>query len=467
MIACLRVGSDAAVVCYNARFCIQVTILHVVGVPGLRKALILLLLTLLVSFLFLSCGSSSSSSSSGGSGLKFRAFVSQDVSAGNVAAGVQIIDAAKDVRAFVSPISAGATPGMMVVTPNRVQTLVFSALENALTLVSNSQESASTHVALPGFTESIVVSPDSQTAYAAVPAAKVEAQPPGAVEMINLNTGAISGEISCNPVQNALCAFAFRYLAISHSGNRLLAFSDNSDTVSVITPANIGTGNPVVAPIPGFDRPVQAFFSGDDTIAVVVNCGFECGGAQASVQTLDLSQDPPVAGVPVAVPAASFAVVDGTTMYLAGTPIPASPCTGETTAATSCGLLTIFDLTSMTVVNPSPIIVTDGYHNRMAFGAEGQLFVGAHSCTEIIPPIPPPPGAEVRGCLAIYNTVTGAVVIPPASGDVTGIQPIANRSVVYLIQGGELAIYDTATDKLQKTQIDIAGQAIDVKTVDF
>jgi hypothetical protein len=81
--------------------------------------------------------------------------------------------------------------------------------------------------------------------------------------------------------------------------------------------------------------------------------------------------------------------------------------------------------------------------------------------------IPPPPDAEVRGCLSIYNTLTGEVVIPPANGDVTGIEPISNRNVVYLAQGGELQIYDTTTDKLQTTQIDISGEVIDVKTVDF
>jgi hypothetical protein len=167
------------------------------------------------------------------------------------------------------------------------------------------------------------------------------------------------------------------------------------------------------------------------------------------------------------VPAASFAVLDGTTLYIAGTPVPASPCTGQTTAATSCGLLTVFDINSMSVVNSAQIVITDGYHNRMALGANGQLFIGGHNCTEIIPPIPPPQGAEVRGCLSIYNALTGAVVIPPASGDATGIEPIATRKVVYVVQGGELQIYDTTTDKLQNTQIDVSGQVIDVKVVDF
>jgi hypothetical protein len=436
-----------------------VIILLALGVPGLKRALILLSFLLPVSLVFLSCGSSPSSSGTSTSGLKFRAFISQDVNNGGL--GVQIIDAEKDVRAPVAAISAGATPGLMVVTPNRVQTLVFSHADNKLTLISNGGESPSAQVTLPGFTESFVVSPDSLTAYIAVPTAPIVAQSPGAIEVLNMNTGAILAELDLPAV---------RFLALGHSGNRLLAFSDNSDSVAVIS---FGTGNPTVTFVGGFDRPVTAFFSGDDNTAFVVNCGAECGGSQASVQKFDLTNTTcPPFGVcaPVAVPVATVAVLNGTTMYLAGTPVPDPdplPCTGQITTAASCGLLTVFDLTSMTVVNAAPIIITDGYHNRMALGANGQLFVGAKTCSEIIPPIPPPPDAEVRGCLSIYNTLTGAVVIPPANGDVTGIEPISNRNVVYLVQGGELQIYDTTTDKLQTTQIDISGEVVDVKTVDF
>ena len=420
----------------------------------MKRAVILLSFLLPVSLVFLSCGSSPSGSGSTTSGLKLRAFISQDVNNGGL--GVQIINAENDVRAPVAAISAGATPGLMVVTPNRVQTLVFSETDNKLTLISNAGESASAQITLPGFTESFVVSPDSLTAYIAVPTAPVVAQSPGAIEVLNMNNGAITAEL---PVP------AVRYLALGHSGNRLLAFSDNSNSVAVIS---FGTGNPTVTFVGGFDRPVTAFFSGDDNTAYVVNCGAECGGVQASVRTLDLTTNTP--GGAVDVPVATVALVDGTTMYLAGTPVPNPdplPCTGQTTAASSCGLLTIVDLNSMTVVNPAPIVITDGYHNRMALGANGQLFVGAKTCSEIIPPIPPPPDAEVRGCLSIYNTETGAVVIPPANGDVTGIEPISNRNVVYLVQGGELQIYDTTTDTLQTTQIDISGKVIDVKTVDF
>ena len=425
------------------------------GVPGLKTALVLLVL-LSASALWLSCGSSSGTTTT--TPLPFRVFLTQDVSGGNVISGVQIINAQKDVLLTTALISAGTTPGIMVVTPSRAQTLVFSGADNQLSFISNSQQTNTSTLTLPGSTESIVVSPDSSTAYVAVPAASIVGQQPGAVEVINLFSGAITAEIAVPAVH---------HLSIDNSGNRILGFSDNSDSVAVITPSNIGTGNPVVTLVAGFDRPVWAYFSSDDNTAYIVNCGAKCGGAQASVQKLDLTTDPPTPSTPAPVPAATVALVNGTTMYLAGTPVPASPCTGQTTQATSCGLLTIFDLTSMTVTNASDIVITDGYHNRIALGANGQLFVGAHDCTEIIPPIPPPQGAEVRGCLSIVNTQTAAVVIPPANGDATGLQPIAKRNVVYVVQGGELQIYDTTTDKIQKTQIDISGEAIDVKSVDF
>jgi len=254
----------------------------------------------------------------------------------------------------------------------------------------------------------------------------------------------------------------------------------------------------------GFDRPVQAFFSSDDTTAYVVNCGAECGGNQASIQQLDMTTLTLGFYGPVCVTdaegtlqcAATEALVEGSTMYLAGTPywggVPSLACTGQQTAATTCGLLTVFDLNTMQIVPPPncpsgqqcPIVITDGYHNRIAMGADGQLFIGARTCTEIIPPQPPPQGAEIRGCLSIYNTQNvavgsiqpGQVTIPPETGDVTGIQPIAKREVVYLIQGqnvqgGTLYIYDTTTDAVDKVEEqrlnNLVGNFVDVKTVDF
>lgn len=414
----------------------------------MKRIAILLFSLLPASFILLSCGSSPSSSRTG-SGLKTRAFITNSVSAGTGFAGVYIVDVAKDARAAASPISAGNTPGMMVLTPNRTLTLVFSGdgtqfSDNQFTVINNATEAAIGHVTLPGLTESFVVSPDGSTAYVAIPTAPVIGQSPGVVKVISLNSGTFTGEVD---VPSA------HYLAIDNSGNRILAFSDNSDSVAVITPSNIGIGNAVTF-VGGFARPVAAFFSSDDSTAFVVNCGAECGGtqasAQASIQTLDLTTNPPTPGTAVRVDAATVALVSNSTMYLAGT----VPCTIQN-VQTTCGELTTFDLASMQVIG-SPVSIADGYHNRIALGANGQLFIGgSKTCSQAL-------------CLSIYNTQTGAVVIPPATGDVTGIQPIATRAVVYVTQGGSLGIYDTKTDALQSRQItNLIGQFIDVKTVDF
>jgi len=448
-----------------------------------------------------SCGGASSPSTQV-SGLKYRAFVTNNVSAGTATAGIYIVDAVNDVHPFLSPISAGNTPGMMVVTPNRAQTLVFSGdgtqfSDNVLSIINNATEANAAQVPLHSLTESIVISPDSSTAYVALPLATVIGPPQGIVEAISLSTGTVTGQAGVPAV---------RYLSIDNSGNRILGFSDNSDSVAVITPSQIGIGNAVTY-IGGFDRPVAAFFSSDDNTAYVVNCGAECGGNTASVQQFNLTNNQLGSYVAVCTPgttqcAGSVALLNGSTMYLAGTPysggLPSQACTGQNTAASTCGLLTIVDLSAMKVIQPPscpagqqcPIIITDGYHNRIALGANGQLFIGARTCTEIIPPIPPPTGAETRGCLSIYNTLTtpvgsvpaGGVVIPPENGDVTGIQPIATRSVVYVVQGqgvptgGTLYIYDATTDALENNPNDtnnpgqvgnLVGNFVDVKTVDF
>ena len=206
------------------------------------------------SLMWLSCSSSSSTSSSTKtSGVEYRALITNSVSAGSLIAGVYIVNAETDVRAAASPISAGNTPGMMVLTPNRAQTLVFSgsgtqSSDNQFTIINNATESAASHVILPGMTESFVVSPDSSTAYVAVPTAPVVGQSPGVVEVISLNSGAITGVVDIPSVH---------YLSIDNSGNRIFGFSDNSDSVAVITPSNIGIpGSSVVTSVGGFDHPV-------------------------------------------------------------------------------------------------------------------------------------------------------------------------------------------------------------------
>ena len=435
----------------------------------MRRTSITIAVLIATSVALLSCGSYNSSSSStqgSTSGLKFRAFISnplRPLSTGGTIPLLEIVDALQDKLpgSVVNLQTANPDPGIMVVSPNKKFTLVISASNNVVTVIDNARESlvqsgsgVSPSVTLPGFSDSVVVGSDNLTAYAAVSTTPVVGQSPGAVEVLSLSTGTISATL---PVSGA------RTIVGSHNGNRILAFGDRADTVTVIAPSLIGTNadpRTTVQDSAAFDHPVWATFSSDDSTAYILNCGPECGGAVASVTVFDLNTNTPGMNIPV--DAATIGLLSGSTLYVAGTP-PGTAC-GSGTAATTCGMLDVIDLSSMTITGSA--VITDGDHDRMELGANGQIFIGAEACTNINIPAGGSNPGEVRGCLSIFNTGNSTVVVPPDNGDVTGLQPITNRNVVYVVQQGELRIYDTTTDKLQSVQIDILGQAIDVKLVD-
>src|SRR5439155_25892781 len=80
------------------------------------------------------------------------------------------------------------------------------------------------------------------------------------------------------------------------------------------------------------------------------------------------------------------------------------------------------------------------------------------------------PSVELHSCLAMFDTTkeeNTTAVIPPENCDVTGLQSFQTRSVEYVVEGGNLRIYDTTKDVLQKKQLTITGKAFDVKAIDF
>ena len=109
----------------------------------------------------------------------------------------------------------------------------------------------------------------------------------------------------------------------------------------------------------------------------------------------------------------------------------------------------------------------------MDMSSNGQLLVGSYGCTSVGNVNATPPQGETRGCLAIYNTTNGAVVIPPDNGDVTGLQSFSTRYVEYVAEAGNLRVYDTTIDSLLINQyietgtITVTGQVIDVRAIDF
>ncbi|HZZ14489.1 MAG TPA: hypothetical protein VFE08_00855 [Candidatus Sulfotelmatobacter sp.] len=400
------------------------------------------------------------------SGLTTRVFASQGVSSLSSAAGLVIIDASQDILPRVSQIPAGTAPGLMVTSPQRTTVLVFDSATNSVEVVNSKTETLNGSIVLSGPTTSMVA-PGTGYGYAAVPTAVLNGSAPGAIEVLNLTTGGVSATIN---VPNAQTVVA------NPDGTQLLVFSSDSDSVTLVSPFSVNTGNPVTTIVPGFDRPVNAVFGSNGT-AYVLNCGPQCGSASASasVQVLNFGATPS-AGASVAVDGATVGLINGSTLYVAGTSTasasntsPNNGCTGQTTLAPTCGRLDLVDLGSMTVTNS--LVITDGYHDRIDMSGNGQLFIGSHTCS-IVGNVNAPQG-EVRGCLSIFNTSTGAVVIPPDNGDVTGLQGFTARNVEYVAEGGNLRVYDTTKNillintTLTTGTINITGQIIDVKAVDF
>jgi hypothetical protein len=451
------------------------------GASGLKKSVLVPGVVFVASICLISC-SKSSKPKNPPSGLDTRVFASQSVTAGSTFGSLVIVDAYNDTLPRTAGIGSGTfnAPGLMAISANRATVIVFDSGSNTVDIVNTTTESTSGSIALPGATTSMVIPAQSATlAFTAVPTASVAGilSPAGAVVEMNLASGSTRSSIGVPGAQTVVT---------NAGGTQLLAFSDDSDTMAVLSPAiavspvdqgcDSGSLSTACFLVSGFSRPVYAIYSSDGSTAYVLNCGLQCGGTQpASVAVVNTATFAITNTIPVE--GATWALISGTTMYVAGTPPPATPggntCMGgPTTAAITCGRLDIVDLNSLAVVNTQELYIPDGYHDRMDMSANGQLFIGSHTCTSI-GDVNNPQG-EVRGCLAIYNTGLGNVVIPPDNGDVTGLTGLTNRYVEYVAEAGNLRVYDTDRDILLLNEyyvptgtIPIVGVVIDVKEVDF
>jgi hypothetical protein len=455
------------------------------GASRLKKSVLVPGVILLVCSSFLGCGGGATQSKKiPPSGLNTRVLASQSVTAGTAFGGLPIVDAFNDTLPRVAPIGAGSliTPGLMAVSASRATVIVFDSSSNQIDVVNTTTEAVSGSIAIPGSTTSIVIPTQSDSvAFAAVPTASVGGitSPAGGVSFLNLATNSTNSTIAVPGAETVVS---------NAGGTQLLAFSADTDSFAVVSPSvavapadqGCDPGSPSLACFlvsgPGFSRPVYAIYSSDGATAYVLNCGLQCGGTQqASVAVVNTSTFAVTSSIPV--DGATWALLNGTTLYVAGTPPPPTPgantCAGgPTTAATLCGRLDIVDLNAFAVVNAQPLYIPDGYHDRMDMSANGQLFIGSYKCTTI-GNVNNPVG-EVRGCLAIYNTGEGNVVIPPDNGDVTGLQGLTNRYIEYVAEGGNLRVYNTDLDILLLNAdfiptgtIPIVGVVIDVKEIDF
>ena len=415
------------------------------------------------------------------SGLPHRVLASQSVNTPPSAFGqLVIVNGDNDTLPRVSSLNGGQTPRMIVLSPTRSIAATFDGSTNSVFAVDTTTETTigtGNGIRLPGPTSSMVIPTAGATGFAAVPSATVNGFVfQGAVEALNFS----SNSFTTIAVPNA------QTVVSNSQGTELLVFAPDSDNVTVLFPtaavppvdtsclsAPTGAACTVVQDL-SFSRPVNAIING--TTAYILNCGAECGGtvsgapAPASVSVFDLGTL--TVTQTIQVDAATVAFLNGSTLYVAGTPkTPPFPCpASQNTAATNCGVLDVIDLTSAQVATSAAI--TDGYHDRMDLTTNGQLFIGSYNCTNI-GNVNNPTGGEIRGCLSIYKLADGSVVIPPDNGDVNGLQGFTTRNVEYVAEGGQLRVYDTTKDVLlindfvPQGTIDIVGYVGDVKAIDF
>lgn len=435
------------------------------GARRLKKCTVAMLVVLCAAASFVACGGKSSTPKV--SGLPNRVLASQGVTNPGNFGGLFIINGLNDtLPAGIAPMSAGTNPGLMAVSPTLNIAAAFDSGSNTVYAVDTTKESSIGKVQLPGPTSSFVIPTSNPSGFAAVPTATVNGFAYlGAVVSMNFTTGS-STAIAVNNAQTVVS---------NSDGSQLLVFSGDSNSVTVLNPAAAAppvdtscyyaTPNPVCTIVPGFDRPVFAVVK--DNTAYILNCGPQCGGTQASVMFFDLATLTITKTIPV--PAATMALLNATTLYVAGTPTTNNACTGQTTAATTCGRLSVIDIVAGKVTGTA--VITDGYHTRMDLNAIGQLFVGSRDCTNI--GNVNNPSGEVRGCLSIYRLADGSVLIPPDNGNVDGLQGFTTREIEYVAEGGNLRVYDTTkdilliNDFLPQGSINIVGYVGDVKAIDF
>ena len=390
------------------------------------------------------CGSGTSSNTPKPTGLKKRVLIS-NTSAGVVA----VLDAQKDVAS--TKLLAVTSPTKMLTAGGT--TIAMSNASSLITVIDNATETVTFPSPIGDQPFDIAISPDGKNAWAAM-------RNFGFVQSVDTTTGIARPVLR---ISNA------RRLVMSPKGTKLLVFPDpqgqvppNTHTFFVVDTATSAVQ--VVTDALHLDQPFTAVFNGNETQAFILNCGPECGGTTASVVFADFTNPTATFSAPILVPGATVGSINGSNLYVAGTPPQPPAVVG--CPISRCGTLSVINATGLTAGTPIPI--TDGDHEKMAF-ANNRVYVGATRCT-----VEPGTAANtVRGCLSIFNTSTSAATFPSESSfrqnfDVTGLQPISARNVIYIVQGAELDIFDTNTDALVSglTQIDVIGQAFDVVQID-
>jgi DNA-binding beta-propeller fold protein YncE len=391
---------------------------------NLSRRFLSLMLALTALLALASCGGGSSSSSN--STTNTSGFAHRILLQNSYYGTVIIMDADTDLI-WPSVISLGSGVNHIAESMDNKLTLMSSPTTNRIYVIDNATEALTTSIAIPSYTDSFSVLADNTTGIAAVRNAPIDNMSSGAVVLLDTTNAAVTSMIPVPLV---------KYLSLNKARTKVLAFAENSNSVYVID-----TANKTATAVPGFDRPVAAVFASDDTKAYILNCGPECGGTAASVTVFDTSNNTLGTNIPVS--AATVGLIDGNSLYVAGT-------------ANNLGQLDVIDTGSNTRTKTG-IAIGNGYHTTMTTASGSNLYIGAQGCTN-----------QTEGCLTIFPTSGTQAMQSPTIGSVYGMQSLPSRNLVYVSIGGELVIYDTTTNapRPQTQQFDVVGFAGDVKQID-
>jgi len=411
------------------------------------------------------CGSSSSTSSSSPpvSGLKKRVLLTNSLvnpSGNPTSAGLTLVDAQKDTVA--KPLSS--PPFSKILTASGTSVLLNVGARQ-ITIVDNTKEQVTFSPTLLGQPFDIALSTDGLTAYAAI-------RNNGFLEVVATASGNVAADVPIPSVTR---------LVEGPKEQRLLAFSDDPQNLvgstNGVPNANsffmINTsGNAVTAiTLPAGSQPYTAVFDPtdtNDTTAFILNCGTECGGSvPPNVVKVNFSNPTsPVFSATVPVCGATVGLVSGSSLFVAGTPVNPPPPSQPQCALP--GTLQIIDTGSLSA--SAPFTITNGLHTQMAMASNNRLYVGASNCTIDTPDSQ----NQVAGCLSIFDTGSHTMKPTPREPavrqnfNVTGLQQISARNIMYVCQGGELDIFDITLDAVSPsiTPIDVIGNAFGVVQID-
>lgn len=432
--------------------------IHTAICAGRRPFASTLFALAVLTLLFAGCGSGTPAPS----GIQHRIFVTNSTGSGSVTppngvqqpAGIEIINASTDTLATSTAVGISGAAEMVSAGGTTGTTIVAQVSTNTISIVDNATEAETFTFGTTQPASDLAITSNADTAFVAL-------RNPGMLDVITTSSDAGVG----------LNLPSATRLVISPNGTKLLAFVDNpqalvtfpANSFFVIDVASNSVTSIQVPPSPATcggvacgDQPFSAVFNGSETKAFILNCGAECGGTTTTVLPVDFSGSTPVFGTPIPVAGATVGLLNGSNLYVAGTP---------TGAPAGSGTLSVINTGNSTV--SQTFTITDGLHQKMAMVPNNRLYIGANACT---------PQADVstgltRGCLAIFNTSSSAVVFPEftpvrSAFDVTGVTVNTQRNEVFVTEGGLLDIYSTTTDQMTLIQVDIIGNAMDVIQID-